>query len=274
MMRRLYIFVAAVALPLQPFRALAADNEAPDAPLPPETAPAEAEATSGQPAATQVADDAVGYSPVFRDVVGRFGYWATEWRGSRTKIGEFQELSSSPFWDVDGLWSSGERTLDFTGTDNEGTQGRLYYFGPRLTVKADYDRYLRRLDSRGLVVEDPHSPGDFIFEDFDPYIPLVPPAPSAQQVLNSDVLNPGQDYAIRVQEFSARFHGPIGENLKWRVNVWGIDKQGVRQATRVGHCFNQSTLSPGQPTGNRCHVLAQDQRIDWTTVEVEPVLEA
>ena len=280
MIRRSYILAAAVVFTLLPLNSLAADNEAPDAPLPPEGAAAKADAAAAQPATQrvpgQVADEEAWSSPAFADVVGRFGYWATDWHGSRTKIGEFQDLSSSPFWDVDGLWSSGERTIDFTatGTDAEGTQGRLYYFGPRLTVKADYERFLRRLDSRGLVVEDPHAAGSFIFENFDPHIPLVPPAPSAQQVLNSDVLNPGQDYAIRVQEFSARFHGPIGENLKWRVNVWGIDKQGVRQATRVAHCFNESTLTPGQPTGSRCHVLAQDQRIDWSTVEVEPVLEA
>src|SRR3989304_201084 len=184
--------------------------------------------------------------------------------GGPTKAGEFRELASAASWDVDGLLSSGHRSVDFaaTGTDEEGTQGRLYYFGPKLSVKADYERFLRRLDRRGIEVPGPAAFGGTIFENFNPDSGTS----SAQRVLNSDVLNPGQDYAIRVQEFSARFKGPIGENLKWRLNVWGIDKEGVRQATKLGHCFNESSLTPGQPTGSRCHLLAQPQRIDWSTV--------
>ncbi len=50
--------------------------------------------------------------------------------GSPVQIGEFQGLGSSPFWDVDGLWSNGDRTVDFTGTDNDGTLGRLLYEAP------------------------------------------------------------------------------------------------------------------------------------------------
>ena len=46
----------------------------------------------------------------------RFGYWATETDGSKVKTGEFQDLDPSPFWDIDGLFSDGRKTLDLYGT--------------------------------------------------------------------------------------------------------------------------------------------------------------
>src|SRR5208283_5080231 len=51
-------------------------------------------------------------------------------------------------------------------------------------------------------------------------------------------LSPGQDYAIRVQEWKANFKGEITQNLKWRLNVFGIDKEGERQANVFQHCSN------------------------------------
>lgn len=218
------------------------------------------------------AGDEVWFAPGIRDVNGRFGWWGVASSGSPTKVGEFQSLDSSPFWDIDGLLTDGDRTLDFTatGTDNEGTQGRLYLFGPKLTVKADYERFFRRLDRRGIEVPGPAPFGGTIFENFDPNSGST----SAQRVLNSDVLSPGQDYAIRVQEFKTNFKGTVTEDLKWRLNVWGLDKEGFRQASKLGHCFTESSIAPGQPTGSRCHLLAQPQHIDWRTTEVEPVIEA
>lgn len=275
MTRRSYV-LAAVAITLLPWSLRAAETKKADAKTPPGGAVAKADPGYAATAAGQAADNEVWYSPGISEFAGRFGWWALDSQGSPVQTGEFQDLDSSAFWDVDGLWSNGDRTIDFTvtGTDNEGTLGRLYYFGPRVTVKADYDRYIRRLPFRGVAIEDPQRAGQFIFENFNPNIPASPPAPANQQVLNSDVLKPGQDYAFRVQEFKANFQGPLAENLKWRINVWGIDREGVRQATKMGHCFNESNLTQGQPTGNRCHVLAQPQRIDWATTEVVPALEA
>ena len=59
----------------------------------------------------------------------RFGGWAFWHSGSPAKVGEYQDLRPSPFFDVDGFSSDGTRTLGITatGTDQETTLGRLYY---------------------------------------------------------------------------------------------------------------------------------------------------
>ena len=41
---------------------------------------------------------------------------------------------------------------------------------------------------------------------------------------------------MRVQEYKANFKGNLTENLKWRVNVFGIDKEGERQVSEFTHC--------------------------------------
>ena len=86
----------------------------------------------------------------------------------------------------------------------------------------------------------------------------------AQRVLSRTVLDAGEDYAIRIQEFDTRFKGRISDELKWRVDVWGLRRRGERQVNKLGHCFNQSNAGlAGQPsfnpavTGNRCHMMAQ-----------------
>jgi hypothetical protein len=273
MTRRSYLLAAAALWTLLPLSVLGADTEETAAPLPPEGAKVEPKPLAARAA---LADDNAGgeawFAPGIRDVNGRFGWWGMTSSGSPTKVGEFQSLDSSPFWDIDGLLSNGDRTVDFTatGTDNEGTQGRLYYFSPKLTVKTDYERFFRRLDRRGVEVPGPLPFDGTIFENFNP----TSGSSASQRVLNSDVLNPGQDYAIRVQEFKTSFKGTITENLKWRLNVWGMDKEGFRQASKLGHCFDESLITAGQPSGNRCHLLAQPQHIDWRTTEVEPVIEA
>jgi len=194
-----------------------------------------------------------GQSPGDSDLALRFGWWFVEHDGSLVKTGEFQDLKNSPFWDIDTLRSDGTRTFDFTatGTDDEGTRARLYYFGPRATAKIDYERFLRRLDRDPL-------------DNFDSTMPL--PA-GATRVLARTINDAGQDYAIRVQEFDAKFKGDIGDNLKWRLNTWGLKREGERQAHALGHCYN-----PG--SGSRCHIVSNSQMIDWTITEVQPVLEA
>ena len=42
----------------------------------------------------------------------------------------------------------------------------------------------------------------------------------------------------------------------------------------MAHCFNVNPNPPTPPTNNTCHVLSQMQRIDWTTTEISPGLEA
>jgi hypothetical protein len=87
----------------------------------------------------------------------------------------------------------------------------------------------------------------------------------------SEDLNVGEDYAIRVQQLDVRFKGQLTENIKWRLNVWEQRKFGERMANATAHCFD---VDPGPATNNVCHVLSQRQRIDWTTVEIQPVVEA
>jgi hypothetical protein len=188
-----------------------------------------------------------------QDFALRFGWWFTHQSGSPSKVGEYQSLNDSPFVDVDWISSNGLRTLNFsaTETDNDGTQFKGYFFGPRMSATLDFERFLRRFE------RDP-------FDNFDNAIPQ-----GSTPVLARTMNDVGQDYAIRVQEFNAKFKGRLNENLRWRVEVWGMKKEGERQATALGHCYNV-----GGGGGNRCHQVSQVQTIDWTTTEVKPVLEA
>ena len=186
----------------------------------------------------------------------RLGWWATVTDGSDVKIGEFQDLSSAPFWEWDEVWSNGARTLDVTvaGLDSEANDVRGYFYGPLLSLDVDYQRFLRRLD---------HLP--------PPGFDLNSGAPSATDKVTSEDLNVGEDYAIRVQQLDTTVKGKLGKNLKWKVNLWAMRKSGERQAAAMAHCFNVNSA----PAADfyTCHVLSQRQRIDWTTVEVTPSVE-
>lgn len=84
----------------------------------------------------------------------------------------------------------------------------------------------------------------------------------------------GRDYALRVQQLKGNFQGDLTENLKWRLNVWGLKKEGIRQVNSTQHCFN-STSDPAKPTpGGSCHVVSKPQHVNWLTMEIEPVIEA
>jgi len=191
----------------------------------------------------------------------RFGWWGIDSNGAQNKTGEWQDLGSSAFWDFDRLSSNGTSTLDLsaTGTDNETTDLDLYYFSPGyfgngFSVDVDYDRFIHRLDHKLLA-------GVPVADSVDPV---------NDRVVNDD-LNVGEDYAFRVQEFEADFKGRISENVKWRLNLWGMRKSGERQASSHAHCFD---VDPGEAVDTRCHIQSQRQRIDWTTLEIEPVIEA
>jgi hypothetical protein len=188
----------------------------------------------------------------------RFGWWAVDSEGSPVKVGEYQDLTSSPFWDLDGIRSDGFRTLDYTfsGLDQEANFARTYFYGgPRFSADFDYVRYLHRLDHEPLAAFD---------------LGTGTPGPT-DKVVGED-LNVGEDYAIRVQQLDTTVKGEITNNLRWRVDVWGMRKSGERQANAMAHCFNINP--PGSAANYTCHVLSQRQSIDWTTIEVKPVLEA
>ena len=78
----------------------------------------------------------------------RFGWWAMWHSGSPAKVGEYQDLNSSPFWDVDGFSSNGTRTLAVTatGNDQETTLGKIHYYQPGLQVDVGYQRFMHQLD--------------------------------------------------------------------------------------------------------------------------------
>ncbi len=187
----------------------------------------------------------------------RFGWWGVENDGSPVKVGEYQGLSSSPFWDLDGVWTDRRRTLDFTlsGLDNDTNVARAYFYGPRLTTRFEYERFLHRLDHVPLAGFDINS---------------GPPGPTDKVV--TDDLNVGEDYAIRVQQLDASVRGQLTKDLRWRVNLWGMRKSGERQANAMAHCFNVNQAPAA--ADYTCHVLSQRQNIDWTTIEIEPHLEA
>ncbi len=192
----------------------------------------------------------------------RGGWWDIQTKGDKTKIGEYQSLQSSEFWNADGLYTDGKRTADFfiSGLDSEANDAGLRYFGPRVSADIEYQRFLRRLD---------HDPLNGM-TDFEEQ------TPGGDLVIKED-LNAGDDYAIRVQEFKADFKGNITDNLKWRLGLWGMRKQGERQVNAMGHCFshpNGSDINGNPVFGVACHVLTQRQKIDWQTTEIEPGIEA
>ncbi len=198
----------------------------------------------------------------------RLGWWSVDQSGNPAKVGEYQSLNSSPFFDLDGLFTNGVRTWDFHGSildnDSSSTGGR--YFGPLLSTRWDYERYLRRLDRDPLDA----------FVDFDqqPARPL--PAPPQNFRDMKEDLTVGDDFAIRVQELDAGFQGPLTNHVNWRLNIWGMRKHGERQALAMAHCYTapNATDTNGNPvTGVACHMLSQSQRIDWLTAEIEPALE-
>lgn len=195
----------------------------------------------------------------------RGGWWTVDSDGSPVKTGEFQDLESSPFWDADGLWTNGRRTLDFyvTGLDDEGNQAGLRYYGRNVAAKVRYNRYLRRLD---------HDPLDNIHD-------VTSQTPGGDLVVRED-LDAGRDYAYRIQQFEAAFKGNISEELKWRLKVWGLRKKGERQVSALAHGFSipngmdvNGNAIP-QQSCQACHLQSQGQQVDWLTTEIEPALEA
>jgi len=210
--------------------------------------------------------DAANPLPPIHALAVRSGWWGVDTDGSKNKVGEWQDLKAAPFWDMDGLSTDGQRTLDFsaTGLDAETTQSAFRFYGPLVSVDVEYQRFLHRLD---------HDP-------LSGFVNVTEQQPGGDFFVKED-LNAGQDYAIRVQELKANFKGRLTKNIHWRLNIWGMRKKGDRQVTALAHCFNvpNGTDSNGNPVtgpvfGRSCHLQSQGQRIDWLTTEIQPVVEA
>jgi len=191
------------------------------------------------------------------------GWWFSTLQGSPAKVAQYQDLTSSPFWTVGSLIGDGLQTWDFSaaGLDREATDVFMRVYGPSVDADIQYQRYIRHTEPDRLLNfpqpvpehanpgSDPSTSGEFLAED----------------------LNVGQDYAIRVQQLKANFHGRLAKNAKWRLNVWSMRKSGERQALALSNSYDRPGVA-----GNcqACHVLSQRQEIDWRTVEIEPVVEA
>ncbi len=186
----------------------------------------------------------------YHDAALRGGWWTVARQGSPTKVGEYQGLQSSPFWDLDLLRSDGEYTLDLfgTGLDNESTQAGLHYFTPAHTANLRYQRFLHRLDH-------------------DPLTNLPPPGSGAEII--AEDFNVGDDYAVRLQDIRADYSGKLTENVKYHLDVWFRRKMGERQALGTHHGWPSDRIFC-----RKCHVESQRQEIDWMSTRVEPAIEA
>ncbi len=191
-----------------------------------------------------------GQSPgAYRATAVRFGWWGVATSGSPVKVGEYQGLdSSSPFFDIDGIYSDGRTTRDFylSGPESESTDAGLHlYRGPGFTADIEYQRFIHRLGHDSLEnFQDTDNNGSYVGRFTDE--------------------NPGKNYAIRIQKFDAKFKGRLTDNVKWKLNLWGMRKHGTREAKAMNHGCSD----------HFCHIKNQSQRIDWLTMEIEPVIEA
>jgi hypothetical protein len=209
--------------------------------------------------------------PTTYNLATRFGWWGVNTTGSKAMVGEWMGLESSPFFDIDGIFSDGSRTLDFFATGPEGESnmaGLRFYAGPGLDVDMDYRRFIHRLGHD--PIGGPRTPnvngvmppqGGF----YDPPLPVN----QLGYVMYGQDFSPGTDYAVRVQQIESKFQGNVTDRLRWHVNVWGQKKEGMRQANSQAHCFPTPAAN-----SNTCHLVSKGQRIDWVTLDVTPGLEA
>jgi hypothetical protein len=198
------------------------------------------------------------------DPMVRLGWWATSVSGSAYRVGEYENWSAGPFANIDGLWTNGTRTLDLIASMNDLSDGSVhgYYYGPG-TSDGSGAGFAARFDYEGF----PHNLGHDPMDNMPNATATTPNSSIVKQDLNA-----GQDYAIQVQEFKVNLKGQLTDNLRWRVDVFGMEKQGVRQATSVAECFEDHP--PITATSTKvCHDVSQAQSIDWKTTEVTPRLE-
>jgi hypothetical protein len=190
------------------------------------------------------------------------GWWFNSLQGSPDKVAQYQDLDSSPFWSFDSFHADGTRTWDVfaTGLDQEANDLRVGLALSDVIADIQYQRYIdhtepdRLLNFPQPVPEHAHPGSD----------------PTDYGQYAAEDRNVGDDYATRIQQLRAKFHGPLTDQAKWRLNVWSLRKSGHRQALALSNSYDRPDVY-----GNcqACHVLSQRQEIDWRTVEVEPVVE-
>lgn len=190
------------------------------------------------------------------------GGWFSTLQGSPGQVARYQDLDSAPVWRVDSLRSDGlsTSTLSAAGLDQETNDLHLGLTFSKLIADIRYQRYIDHTEADRLlnfpqpVAEHAHPGAD----------------PSNFGQYMAEDLNVGDDYAIRIQQLKADFRGDINKHAKWRLHVWSMRRSGHRQAIALSNSYSRPDVH-----GNcqACHLLSQRQAIDWTTVEVEPVLE-
>lgn len=262
----------------------------PAAPGPSSLASADAGAATPVPATsasvasvTMPSEDSATYfddMDPLRDFDARVGGWAVHQTGSPTKVDEYQSGNSSPFFDIEGIMSNGDRSLDLSviQTDDVDQNMRAHYYGgPQLEANVIWEQFPHQLDQS-------YYPGWNYLDQNNTVGPLkggTPPQTPQNIVLytRNNLAPSGQDYAIDVQEFKANFKGNLTDNLTWRVDVFGIDKEGDRQVNEFQHCSSYAANGSTGPNGtpltaantanvtNQCHVVSQAQHIDWETDE-------
>jgi hypothetical protein len=246
--------------------------------------PAKTTTASTAPAAATSEDTATYYddSDPVQDFIVRAGGWYVHQTGNPAKVDEYQGRNSSVFWNTDGIFSNGERTVDFSAyqSDNDDAFGRVHYYGgPRLEADVLWQQFPHELDTKTYA--------GWLSSIHD-VSTSASTGPNANWYEHDNIGN-AQEYAIHVQEFKANFKGDITENLRWKVNVFGIDKEGYRQANDFTHCFNAAAspitnsvsgtpiqYSNGAPSAGvtrACHAVSQAQHIDWQTTEMDAGLE-
>ena len=200
-------------------------------------------------------------------IAASFGWWGVQRSGSPWVIGQWQSTTSSPFWDVDGLWTNGTRTLNYTatGADNEDTKARVQYYGQNSQGFIDFNRFIHAEEHEG-------------FDNMNASAVIPGKGPGSGEPVIAQDLNKGENYAIRVNQYEAQYKynlvGQPGKDDFWikaGINVWDQQEFGDVQANNTVHCFLAKAMSGQQQS---CHVLSQAQSIDWNTFEVTPTLEA
>jgi hypothetical protein len=139
----------------------------------------------------------------------------------------------------------------------------VQYFGPNSQGSIDFNRF-------------PHAQEHENFNNMRASARIPGSGPGSGQPVIAQDLNVGQDYAIRVDQFEAKYKfnlaGQPGKDDSWitaGVNIWDQREFGDRQSNNTVHCFTAQSASQQRS----CHVLSQKQAIDWNTFEVTPNLE-
>ena len=140
------------------------------------------------------------------ETITRFGWWGAGDTGSPLKVGEYQGLGTSPFWDIDTIRSNGRGTVDLWGSqlNSEAWDVRSHFYQNGFT-------------------------GDINFEQFPHLLENSPPGGGSRQSTDpvvTDNLSVGQDSAVRVQQLKVAFKGPLTKNIQWKFQFWMFRKFG------------------------------------------------